>query len=147
VLSRRCSWPVPSAPDPFEVSAFSLSADRPDAAKADRNRDENGCRGWIRTGESRSWSGPSSRPGPRYKSPRARGTWPNLARETLQEIAAEEGVSSSYATRLLRLAFLAPNIVGAILNGRHPPQLTANRLMADTRLSLDWTAQGELLCS
>jgi DNA invertase Pin-like site-specific DNA recombinase len=66
---------------------------------------------------------------------------------TLQEIATEEGVSSSYATRLLRLAFLAPNIVAAILNGRHPPQLTANRLMDDTRLPLDWTAQGELLCS
>jgi DNA invertase Pin-like site-specific DNA recombinase len=66
---------------------------------------------------------------------------------TLQEIAAEEGVSSSYAARLLRLAFLAPDIVAAILNGRHPPRLTANRLMDDTRLPLNWTAQGELLCS
>ena len=66
---------------------------------------------------------------------------------TLKEIAAEEGISSSYVTRLLRLAFLAPDIVTAILNGRHPPQLTANRLMDDTRLPLDWTAQRELLCS
>ena len=65
----------------------------------------------------------------------------------LKEIAAEEGISSSYATRLLRLAFLAPDIVTAILNGMHPPQLTANRLMDDTRLPLDWTAQRELLCS
>ena len=65
----------------------------------------------------------------------------------LKEIAAEEGISSSYVTRLLRLAFLAPDIVTAILNGRHPPQLTANRLMDDTRLPLDWTAQRELLCS
>jgi site-specific DNA recombinase len=65
----------------------------------------------------------------------------------LKEIAAEEGISSSYATRLLRLAFLAPDIVTAILNGTHPPQLTANRLMDDTRLPLDWTAQRELLCS
>jgi site-specific DNA recombinase len=64
----------------------------------------------------------------------------------LKEIAAEEGVSSSYVTRLLRLAFLAPDIVTAILNGRHPPQLTANRLMDDTRLPLDRTAQRELLC-
>ena len=60
---------------------------------------------------------------------------------------AEEGISSSYVTRLLRLAFLAPDIVTAIVNGRHPPQLTANRLMDDTRLPLDWTAQRELLCS
>ena len=65
----------------------------------------------------------------------------------LKEIAAEEGISSSYVTRLLRLAFLAPDILTAILNGRHPPQLTANRLMDDTRLPLDWTAQRELLCS
>jgi len=66
---------------------------------------------------------------------------------TLKEIAAEEGVTSSYATRLLRLAFLAPDIVAAISSGKHPPQLTANRLMDDTRLPLDWRAQRELLCS
>jgi DNA invertase Pin-like site-specific DNA recombinase len=65
----------------------------------------------------------------------------------LKEIAAEEGISSSYVTRLLRLAFLAPDIVTAILNGWHPPQLTANQLMHDTRLPLDWTAQRELLWS
>jgi len=67
---------------------------------------------------------------------------------SLKEIAADEGwISSSYVTRLLRLAFLAPDIVTAILNGRHPPQLTANRLMDDTRLPLDWSAQRDLLCS
>ena len=65
----------------------------------------------------------------------------------LKEIAAEEGISGSYATRLLRLAFIAPDIVTAILNGKHSPQLTANRLMDDTRLPLDWTAQRKLLCS
>jgi hypothetical protein len=41
-------------------------------------------------------------------------------------------------------AFLAPEIVTAILNGKHPPRLTANRLMDDTRLPLDWVAQREL---
>jgi hypothetical protein len=66
---------------------------------------------------------------------------------TLREIAAEEGVGGSYVSRLVRLAFLAPDIVTAVLSGRHPPQLTANRLMDDTRLPLDWRAQGELLCS
>jgi site-specific DNA recombinase len=65
----------------------------------------------------------------------------------IKEIAAEEGISSSYVTRLLRLAFLAPDIVTAILNGSHPPQLTANRLMDDTRLPLDWLAQRELFRS
>jgi site-specific DNA recombinase len=66
---------------------------------------------------------------------------------TLREIAAEEGISGSYVSRLVRLAFLAPDIVTAILSGRHPPQLTANRLMDDTRLPLDWRAQRELLCT
>jgi hypothetical protein len=66
---------------------------------------------------------------------------------TLREIAAEERVSSSYVSRLVRLAFIAPDILTAILNGRHPPHLTANRLMNDTRLPLDWRAQRELLCS
>ena len=66
---------------------------------------------------------------------------------TLKDIAAEEGISSSYVTRLLRLAFLAPEIVTATLNGRHPLQLTANRLMDDTRLPLDWVAQRELFRS
>jgi site-specific DNA recombinase len=65
----------------------------------------------------------------------------------LKDIAAEEGISSSYVTRLLRLAFLAPNIVAAILKGKHPPQLTANRLMDDTRLPLDWVSQRELFRS
>ena len=50
---------------------------------------------------------------------------------TLREIAAEERVVGSYASRLVRLAFLASDIVSAILNGMHPPQLTANRLMGD----------------
>jgi hypothetical protein len=67
--------------------------------------------------------------------------------QTSKEIAAEEGVVSSYVSRLVRLAFLAPDIVTAILNGRHSPQLTANRLMDDTRLPLDWRGQRELLCS
>jgi site-specific DNA recombinase len=67
---------------------------------------------------------------------------------TLREIALEEGVGGSYVSRLIRLAFLAPDIVTAILNGRHSPQVTANRLMDDTRrLPLDWKAQRELLCS
>ena len=35
---------------------------------------------------------------------------------TLEEIAKEEKMVASYATRLFRLTLLAPNIVGAILN-------------------------------
>ena len=59
----------------------------------------------------------------------------------LEAIAHEERITASYATRLVRLAFLAPDIVAAILAGNQPPGLTANKLMAYTRLPLDWRDQ------
>ena len=64
---------------------------------------------------------------------------------TLVEIAKEEKMVPSYATRLFRLTLLAPNIVGAILNGNQPPELTARKLMDDTRLPLDWNEQRRAL--
>jgi site-specific DNA recombinase len=60
---------------------------------------------------------------------------------TFEDIAHSEGVVASYATRLFRLTVLAPDIVSAILSGKHPPELTARRLMDDTRLPLDWNEQ------
>ena len=60
---------------------------------------------------------------------------------SLELIAGRENVNSSYATRLLRLAFLSPEIVRQILDGRHPPTLTARRLLLDTRLPLAWKDQ------
>ena len=55
----------------------------------------------------------------------------------LDAVAREEWITASYATRLVRLAFLAPDIVTAILAGKQPAGLTADKLMADTRLPLD----------
>ena len=60
---------------------------------------------------------------------------------SLELIAGRENVNSSYATRLLRLTFLSPEIVRQILDGRHPPTLTARRLLVDTRLPLVWKDQ------
>ncbi len=60
---------------------------------------------------------------------------------SIDVLAARERLTGSYATRLLRLTFLAPDLVRDILNGRHPPTLTANGLMADTRLPLAWSEQ------
>ncbi len=64
---------------------------------------------------------------------------------SVDEIAREEELGPSYVTRLLRLTFLAPDIVSRILTGRHPPELTARKLMADTRLPLDWNEQRAVL--
>jgi DNA invertase Pin-like site-specific DNA recombinase len=64
---------------------------------------------------------------------------------TIAMLADREQVTRSYATRLLRLTFLAPDIVTAILEGRQPVELTANKLMADTRLAIDWAEQRRAL--
>ena len=64
---------------------------------------------------------------------------------TFEDIAKSEGVVPSYATRLFRLTLLAPDIVSAVLSGRHPPELTARRLMDDTRLPLEWNEQRQRL--
>jgi len=60
---------------------------------------------------------------------------------TLEEAGATENMGAPYAARLMRVNFLAPDIVVAILNGRQPVGLTVRRLMADTRLPLEWSAQ------
>lgn len=60
---------------------------------------------------------------------------------SLELIAGRENVNSSYATRLLRLTFLSPEIVRQILEGRQSPTLTARRLLLDTRLPLIWKDQ------
>ncbi len=64
---------------------------------------------------------------------------------TLDEIAKSEDMVPSYATRLFRLTLLAPDIVSAILGGKHPPELTARKLMDDTRLPLEWSEQRRTL--
>jgi hypothetical protein len=38
-------------------------------------------------------------------------------------------------------ARLAPDITASIVSGRHDPDLTVSRLMADTRFPLDWNDQ------
>jgi hypothetical protein len=43
---------------------------------------------------------------------------------TLNDVAEPEGMNPSYATRLFRLSFLAPDNVATILDGRQPPERT-----------------------
>jgi hypothetical protein len=44
-------------------------------------------------------------------------------------------------TRLVRLSYLAPDITQAILDGRQPSDLTAEKLLEHSRLPLAWHDQ------
>jgi site-specific DNA recombinase len=60
-------------------------------------------------------------------------------------LAKRQGVSPSYFTRLVRLSYLAPDITQAILDGRQPCDLTADKLLVHSRLPLGWHEQRAVL--
>jgi len=60
---------------------------------------------------------------------------------TITELAAKVGVSRSYFTRIFRLGFLAPEITKTIVQGRQPPELTANKLILAGKLPSAWSDQ------
>jgi len=56
-------------------------------------------------------------------------------------LVKRQGVSPSYFTRLVRLSYLAPDITQAVLDGRQPRDLTADKLLEHPRLPLTWHEQ------
>jgi len=65
---------------------------------------------------------------------------------SLQELAKRDGITRRYIRRLIGLAFLSPQLVEAILQGRQPVELTVTRLI-ELDLPLDWTEQHRVLAS
>ena len=65
---------------------------------------------------------------------------------SLQELALRDGITRRYIRRLVDLAFLSPQLVEVILQGRQPIELTTTRL-TEFDLPLDWTEQHRLLAS
>ena len=63
--------------------------------------------------------------------------------KSMQDIADHEKLHRSYVGRVVRLAFLAPDIIEAILEGRHKPDLKVKRFFAD--LPMDWAEQRQML--
>jgi hypothetical protein len=61
-------------------------------------------------------------------------------------LAQRDGITRRYIRRLVDLAFLSPQLVEAILQGRQPADLTATRL-TESDLPLDWAEQHRLLAS
>jgi len=60
-------------------------------------------------------------------------------------IAKRDGLHSADVSRILPLAFLAPDIVEAVLEGRQPTELTAARLKRMRDLPVDWQQQRRYL--
>lgn len=59
----------------------------------------------------------------------------------MTDIAIREKVSDSYVKKVMPLAFLAPDIVTAILAGRQPPHLTNQMMIRQMQVPLDWQEQ------
>jgi len=68
-----------------------------------------------------------------------------LPNSSAKAIAARENIPASEVSRQIPLAFLAPDIVSAILNGEQPVDLTAKRLQRMADLPVDWELQARVL--
>jgi hypothetical protein len=79
---------------------------------------------------------------------RAHAWWQELCggkRRSIKELADGEGSDERYVARVLKLAFLAPDITGAILDGQQPPNLTADPLIKRLDLPRSWKLQRQRL--
>ncbi len=65
---------------------------------------------------------------------------------SLNQIAKREGRCRKQFTRLLRVGWLSPRVVEAILERRQPARL-ARKWLLEVELPLDWKEQEQLLCS
>jgi AraC-like DNA-binding protein len=76
----------------------------------------------------------------------ARDAWELIASNrdlSPQQIAQRSNMSLTYLMRLLRMNYLAPDIVTSIMDGAQPRDLTRRR-MIDANLPLDWALQRKL---
>lgn len=74
---------------------------------------------------------------------KARQWWDRLAKGGIDiaTLAREEAINASYVSRVVRLNFLAPQLVESILEGRQPPLLDVARLTSSGAFPLGWKEQ------
>jgi site-specific DNA recombinase len=77
---------------------------------------------------------------------RARHLWRRLRSEdiTVTQLAKAEGISPTWAGRILRVAFLSPAVVEAILDGRIRTGVDAKTLLQTRAIPMDWNEQERL---
>jgi len=62
-----------------------------------------------------------------------------------KHIAAQEGYEADYFARLVRLGYLAPDIISAIIEGKQPANITRQKLARIGSLPMRWDEQRVLL--
>lgn len=79
---------------------------------------------------------------------KARRWWTTLAEGEVDvsALARNEGVTSSYVARVVRLAFLAPAFVDAILDGRQRALIYGTALTAPEAIPACWKEQAGRYC-
>ncbi|MGO9214343.1 MAG: hypothetical protein ACLP9S_10665 [Syntrophales bacterium] len=65
--------------------------------------------------------------------------------KNMAEIASREDVDRSYVSRVVNLAFLAPDIIETIIEGHQPADLNVEKLTKRTDLPLEWARQCQIL--
>jgi site-specific DNA recombinase len=58
---------------------------------------------------------------------------------SIRQIAAQDGLGPRHARRILRCATLSPEIIEAIVSGKHRPDLTVNQILK--KVPLEWQEQ------
>jgi DNA invertase Pin-like site-specific DNA recombinase len=76
---------------------------------------------------------------------RAREALAGAGERSVAEVAGSLGYTRDYYGVLLRIAYLAPDIVAAILDGRQPAQLNRQKLARVSGLPIEWQAQRGIL--
>jgi hypothetical protein len=79
------------------------------------------------------------------KAAAARAAVEEVGAGAVEDVAAGQGHGRDYFAMLLRVSYLAPDIVAAILEGRQPASLTRQKLARLSALPIGWNAQRELL--
>ncbi|MGO9212819.1 MAG: recombinase family protein [Syntrophales bacterium] len=65
--------------------------------------------------------------------------------KNMAEIASREGVDKSYVSRVVNLAFLAPDIIESIIAGHQPADFNVEKFTKRTDLPLEWARQCQIL--